>query len=92
MLTFICAYYGPSGNLFGNILNGYWDFVITMDINEKLSKWALYFMADFSSMIVTSVCLWYSFKINVFKILLDLQQEFWPAFVIILGSLLTDVS
>ena len=92
MLTFICAYYGPNGNLFGNILNGYWDFVATDDLNQKLSKWTFYFLADFSSMIVTSVCLWHSFKINVFKILLDLQQEFWPGFSVILGSLLTHVS
>ena len=92
MLTFICAYYGPNGNLFGNILNGYWDFVGTDDLNQKLSKWTFYFLADFSSMIVTSVCLWHSFKINVFKILLDLQQEFWPGFSVILGSLLTHVS
>ena len=88
----MCAYYGPNGHLFGNILNGYWDFVETVDINQKLSKWTLYFLADFSSMIVTSVCLWFSFKINVLKLLLDLQQEFWPGFVIILGSLLLDVS
>ena len=92
MLTFICAYYGPNGHLFGNILNGYWDFIITIDINQKLINWTLYFLADFSSIVFTSVCLWYSFKINVLNILLDLQQEFWHGFVIILGSLLLDVS
>ena len=42
MLTFMCAYYGPNGHLFGNILNGYWDFVETVDVNQKLNKWTLY--------------------------------------------------
>ena len=74
------------------ILDGYWDFIATEDINQKLSICTLYFLADFSSLIVISVCLWYSFKINIFKIILDLQQEFWPVFTIILGSLLTQVS
>ena len=92
ILTYICTYYGPSGHLFGNVLNGYWSFVATEDINQKLYKWTLYFLADFSSIIVTAISLWHAFKINVFQALLDLQQEFWPGFFIVLGALLNHVS
>ena len=92
ILTFVCTYYGPSGHLFGNVLNGYWNFIATEDINQKLYKWTLYFLADFSSMIVTAISLWFAFNINVFKALLDLQQEFWPGFLVVLGSLLNHVS
>ena len=92
IFTFICAYYGPNGELFGNVLNGYWNFIATKDMNQKLYKWTLYFLADFSSMIVSGISLWLAFKINIFKAILDLQLEFWPAFVVILGTLLTHVS
>ena len=78
--------------MFGNVLNGYWSFVATEDINKKLYKWTLYFLADFSSMIVTAISLWHAFKINVFRALLDVQQEFWPGFFIVLGALLNHVS
>ena len=92
ILTFICTYFGCNGHLFGNVLNGYWNFIATEDIYKKLLKWTIYFFADFSSMIITATSLWYVFKINVFKALLIMQQEFWPAFIIILGALLNHVS
>ena len=92
MLTFICTYYSPNGHLFGNVLNGYWDFISTEDLNQKLYKWSLFFLADFSSMVVTAISLWHFCKINIFKALLDMQQEFWTGFVVILGSLLNHVS
>ena len=92
ILAFVCTYFGPNGHLFGNVLNGYWNFIRTEDIYQKLYKWTLYFLVDFSSMIVTAISLWYAFKINVFKALLDLQQEFLPVFIVVLGSLLNLVS
>ena len=59
MLTFICTYYSPNGHLFGNVLNGYWDFISTEDLNQKLYKWTLFFLADFSSMVVTAISMWH---------------------------------
>ena len=91
-LIFICTYFGPNGHLFGDILNDYWTFTATEDIHQKLYKWILYFLADFSSFIVTALCLWYSFKINVLKMLFALLHEFWLPFSVILASQLTQVN
>ena len=92
ILAFVCNYFGPNCHLFGNVLNGYWNFIPTEDIYQKLYKWALYFLADLSSMIITAISLWHAFKINVFKVMLDLHQEFWPVFIVVLGALLNRVS
>ena len=92
ILTFICTYFGHNGHLFGNVLNGYWTFIATEDINQKLYIWTLYFLADLSSFIIIALSLWYAYKINVFKVLLDLQQEFGPVFIVVLGALLNHVS
>lgn len=92
MLAFICTYYGPNGHLFGNVLNGYWGFISTEDLNQKLYKWSLFFLADFSSFVITAISVWHFCKINILKALLDMQQEFWTGFIVILGSTLNNVS
>ena len=92
MLTFVGTFYGPSSHMFGNVSNEYWDFVIVENINQKIRKWLMYYLADFSSIIINSICVMYAFKINLLKAFEALQQEFWLAFSIMLGSQLIQVS
>ena len=86
IMTFLCAYHGPNGHLFGNILSEYWSYEVTEDITHKLSKLLLYCLTDFCSLLVSAFFLWQSSNINVCKMLLEIQKEFWPGFGVILGS------
>ena len=91
-LTFIAAYYGPNAKLFGNVSNSYWTNIAVENISLKVQQMTLCFLADFSSMIVSGAVLWKYCKINIFKIILHLQQEFGLAFCIILGAQFDAVS
>ena len=90
-MTFGAAYYGPNASLFGNISNSYWAFIAIKDVHQMLQNMIMYFLADFSSLIISASVLWYYCHINIFKVFLGLQQEFWPGFSVLLGGLLVMV-
>ena len=88
MLVLGIAYYGPNGELYGNISNGYWTYSTIQDIRQTMISMAIFFLIDFASTIISAVLLWKYCKINLWKVFLQLQKEFAKTFCIILGNLL----
>ena len=92
MLVLGIAYYGPNGELYGNISNDYWTYSTIEDIREMMISMALFFLIDFASTIISAALLWEYCKINLWKVFLQLEEEFVKTFGIILGNLLLLVS
>ena len=85
ILVFSVAYFGPNANLFGNISNSYWNYVAIEDIALTLGNMTLFFLVDFSSIIVSALILWYFCNINLMKVLMVFLEEFGIDFGLILS-------
>ena len=92
VLVFVSAYFGPNAELFGNISNSYWNYKSVEDIHHTLENMMKLFLVDFSSTISTSLILWFSCKINLYKVFVALRKEFGSAFCALLGYILLAVS
>ena len=77
MLIFIMAYYGPNAEIIGNVKFTQWHFNAITDLEEYLSKIALYFIVDLSSAMISGAILWTTCKINVFKMIQKIQKDLW---------------
>ena len=75
--TFMIAFYGPNAELIGNVKLTLWQYKAVTDINELLKNIFLFFIIDFSSAIVNGFLLWKTCKINSFKILKQMQKNYW---------------
>ena len=78
--------------LFGNIGSSVWQYNEIEDIRETLIKTMIFFLADFSSAVLTALILWLSCGINLWRIFTELQKEFRTSFGVILGYGLIVVS
>ena len=83
ILVFSIAYYGPNAHLFGNISNSYWTYIAIEDITQTLGNMILFFLVDFSSVIISAVILWYFCNINLLKVFLALLEEFGNGKIIV---------
>ena len=92
VLVIIVAYFGPNAELFGNISNSYWSYKSIDDLQETLENMMLLFLIDFSSTILSSIILWFSCSINLWKVFVVLQKEFKNAFCVSLGYIALVVS
>ena len=92
ILVFVSAYYGPNAELFGNISNSYWNYKSVEDIHHTLENMMKLFLVDFSSTIFTSLILWFSCNVNLYKLFVALRKEFGIAFCALLGYMLLVVS
>ena len=87
------TYYGPNAELFGNIKLAIWHYQNPItDIEAFISNVSLLFIVDIISLIINGILLWYFCQINAFKVLKQIQQEFWPAFAITECFVLVEVS
>ena len=88
-LTFILFFatlaYGPNIQLFGNIGNSYWTYSAIDDISKAIQNVIFFFLVDFSSTIISSLVLWLSCNINLWKACSHILNEFEKSFCIILG-------
>ena len=92
VLVIIVAYFGPNAELFGNVSNSYWSYKRIDDLQETLENMMLLFLIDFSSTILSSIILWLSCNINLWKVFIVLQKEFRNAFCVSLGYIALVVS
>ena len=88
IFVFVSAYFGPNAELFGNISNSYWTYKAVEDIHHTLKNMAVLFIVDFSSTIFSSLILWRSCQINLYKVFVVIQKEFGTAFSALLGYIL----
>ena len=86
------TYFGPNGNLYGNIRRSIWTFTAIKNINETLANTLKFFVVDFMSTIFCAAILWVLCRINLWNTLLQLQKEFGRFFIMILSWLMISVS
>ena len=91
-LVFALAFYTPIGVLIGNVSNGYWAYEVIDDISLTLAKMVLFFIVDFVSTLATVLILWFSCKINLLMFFIELQREFYEAFIVTIGYLIVAVN
>ena len=77
LLTFLMAYYGPNAEILGNIKLTIWQYQGVTDIEGYIKNLCLLLVIDFSSFVTNGIVLWTMCKINVFKVLKKVQQQFW---------------
>ena len=77
------AFYGPNGNIIGNVGNSYWAFNAIEDIHQTLYSMGLFFLVDFSSTLVSAAILWFTCRINSWKALNEMQKEFGKSFCLV---------
>ena len=92
VLVFCCVYYGPNASLFGNIGNGYWQYVAVEDVVHTIKTVCIFFFVDLCSSIIISMVLWFSCHINLFRAYEALQKEFGFIFMLTLVCYLSLVS
>ena len=91
-VCFLMAYYGPNADILGNIKFSSWHYREVVDVGKLVANLSLLFAIDFSSGVIAGILLWLFCKINVLKILLELQIELWIIMAIQENWLLNDVS
>ena len=83
-LVIAVAYYSPNARIIGNIGNSYWGFSAIEDIGQTLKMTFLFFLVDFSSLLVSSAMLWFTCEISLCKAIHELQKEFGIFFCVTL--------
>ena len=92
ILAFISAYYGPNGELLGQIRATIWQYEANEDAPGFLLTILLLFVVDFCSTIVNSFILWFYLKINFFAVLITMEKEYGVQIFLNLGYFLLTVS
>ena len=78
ILMTLMAFYGPNAEILGNIKLAIWHYQTPIeDIETFISNVGLLLVIDFLSFIINGTLLWNFCKINVLKILQELQNDFW---------------
>ena len=85
LVCFSMAYYGPNGELFGNILNSYWHFSAVEDPTHTIKNVCIFFLIDTLSLVLCALLLWYCCQINLYKAYVALQKEFGMPFNVALA-------
>ena len=85
------AYYGPSGEVIGNIRNGYWQYSAINNMENTIQWLSIFFVVDFMSVIVAVFLLRGICKINLVKIYFQLQKETWHILALHQAYLLEEV-
>ena len=79
---FTVAYFGPNSELLGNVRNNYWNYRAVEDYGSYVGKVLMIFFIDVVGMILSSVVLWKTCNINLYRIYSALHEEFGRLFLI----------
>jgi hypothetical protein len=90
-ISLLMAYYGPNGELLGNIRNSSWQYSAIEDLDATLTWLGMMFSIDFGSAIISITVLWKYCKINVLDMYLRIQKEMWFFFAVSQAYFLTEV-
>ena len=92
MLSFLVAYNGKNAHLMGGIGSSMWQYNEIEDVYATLGMMMMFFVTDFSSVVVCSLLLWAYCKINFFKAVFQIIDEFGLLFVVLVGYIVNMVS
>ena len=77
MICYAIAYYGPNAEILGSVKLDLWQFKPVLDIGNYLKNVFILFVFDFMSLVINGIILQTTCNINIFKILKNIQSEFW---------------
>ena len=79
---FLISYYGPNAELIGGVKSNFFHYTAVSNIERFIENLFLFIAVDFTSVITAGIFLWIFSKVNIFRMYLNLQQEFWPIMTI----------
>ena len=77
MICFAIAYYGPNAEILGNFKLDLWQFKPILDLENYMKNVFILFVVDFMSLVLNGIILQTTCNVNIFKILRNIQSEFW---------------
>ena len=77
MICFAIAYYGPNAEILGNVKLDLWHFKPVLDFGNYTRSVFILFIVDVMSLVMNGIILRTTCNINIFKILKNIQREFW---------------
>ena len=77
ILLNIMAYFGPNGEILGNIRLTIWHYQAITDIGAFTETIGTLLCVDFLSFLINGILLWTFCKINIVTELKNLQKQFW---------------
>ena len=93
LLLILMAFYGPNAELLGNIKLTLWQFQNPIgDMGPYATKVIILLAVDWTASIINIIVIRIACKINVFKTLKTLQQNFWHVFAASEAFLLMEAS
>ena len=88
----LMSYFGPNSELLGNIKMEIWQFQKPItDIDAYVQNVSLLLTVDVLSFVINGILLRVFCKVNLVKVLKELQQEFWLAFMLAEAYILMEV-
>jgi hypothetical protein len=79
----VAAYFGPNAELLGSVGSSLWHYQKVEDIHQTLGNILIVFVSDLLSLVISSIMLWIYCRINLYKAIFALLEEF--GFVIFAG-------
>ena len=92
LCCFVAAYYGPNGELIGNIKYGNWRFKAVTEVDLFYRNITELFLIDLSSAIICTIILWMACKINLLRAYYQLLKDHWQEMAVQTAFLLEFVS
>ena len=92
VICLLMAYYGPNAEILGNIKNSYWQYIEINNIEKTLQWIGMMFVVDVASAVISFIVLWWTCKINIIRIYLQVQNEIWYIIAIQQGYLISEVN
>ena len=92
LLTVLIAYYGPNGEILGNIRNNLWQYKAIDDIEGLVLAVLLMFLIDLCSAIIAGISLWKTCSVNFLREACKVMDDYWIIIAINLANYLNYVS
>ena len=77
MICFAIAYYGPNAEILGRVKLDLWQYKPVLDFGNYMTNVFILFVIDFLSLVINGIILRTTCNINIFKIVQNIQSEFW---------------
>ena len=77
IICYVLGWIGPNADFLAGFKLTTWQYAAIDNFEKFLSNLVLFFLIDFSSFVVNGVLLWITLRINILKILKEIQMEFW---------------
>ena len=87
------AYYGPNAEIMGSVKLQIWHHEnIIEDFESFAMNFALLLAMDFLSFVINGFLMWKFCKINIFRVLCNIQKRYWYIMIFMEAYLLSEVN